>query len=33
MKGIHYKGIGNTKLTPIDFCGILIFAVKLGVGC
>ena len=21
MKGIHYKGIGNTKLTPIDFCG------------
>lgn len=21
MKGIHYKGIGNTKLTPIDFFG------------
>lgn len=21
MTGIHYKGIGNTKLTPIDFCG------------
>ncbi len=21
MKGMHYKGIGNTKVTPIDFCG------------
>lgn len=21
MKGMHYKGIGNTKITPIDFCG------------